>query len=126
MGISLYGSRFAVRVVAVEIDLGVIVLVEEVIVGHPFAALAEFEAHIVGLVVLDHQSARSVTVIVDHIYAHLVSCTEAIVNGYPGCGLLVYFIVDLHLVRRRLRIFRLKLRSIQTARLNQGKRSNHQ
>ena len=126
MGISLYGSRFAVRVVAVEIDLGVIVLVEEVIVGHPFAALAEFEAHIVGLVVLDHQSARSVTVIVDHIHAHLVSSTEAVVNGDPGCRLLVYFIVNLHLVRCRLRIIRLNFRSIQTARLHQGKRSNHQ
>ena len=100
--ISLDRCRICIRIVAVKIYLGIIVLVEDVIVRYPFSGIVVRKSYIVGLIVFDFECAWSLAAVVDNIDADLVCSTEA-VSGHPCRRLLEDVAVDGHLVGIALR-----------------------
>ena len=85
-----------VRIITVEIDLGVIILIEDVILRHPHLILGVSKFHVISLVIFQKESAWRFAIVIHQIDTYCIVCTEAIVINTGGI-LLVDIARNLHL-----------------------------
>ena len=100
VSISLDRGRLGIGIVAVEVDLCIVVLVEDIVLRHPRAILREGKLHVVGLVTLQHQLAGILAVIIHKEETHLIALAEAV--RVDSRGLLMDITPNLHLRRSSL------------------------